>query len=249
MSFFKKIKGLFTRGEKTTLQRQARAGIIVLSVLLVGLIVYFAFIAPALRKSSAYVPELFEGEELYNGNTILMVKQLTRYDVASIEVKNGSDHYTLVARDMENSTYRTFDILGAEDVPLDDTDGDSSKNNVSALVTHATMLVTNAPSLGKQDRVNDHATGSDLAAYGLDEASDPSYVVVTKNDGSSYKIVIGSKQPMDDGYYAMVDGRRNETNDGSYYIVYTLTNYVASDLVEKGSVDLVSNYVLPVFGS
>ena len=52
MNFWKKIKALFTKSEveKTSLQKTARISIIFAAVALVGVIVYFAAIAPILNK-------------------------------------------------------------------------------------------------------------------------------------------------------------------------------------------------------
>ena len=50
--FFSKIKALFTKSdvEKTSLQKTARISIIFAVVALVGLIVYFAIVAPILNR-------------------------------------------------------------------------------------------------------------------------------------------------------------------------------------------------------
>jgi len=247
MSFLKKIKELFTKGEKTTLQRQARAGIIALAVAVVGLVVYFAIIAPAFRAASNYVPALYDGEEIYGTNTILMEKFRTRKDVVSIEIKNSNEQYTLEAT-TPGSDRTGFKIAGADAVTLDE-------NNVAGLVVNSLMLVTNAPRLGTQDRVNEYATDEDLINYGLDESSDPSYIAVKLVDGTSYKVYIGDAHPAADGYYAMVDGRRNVVTDEKtgqtkeYYIVYSLTSYIATTFVNQRSSVLVSTYVMPYFAN
>ena len=48
--FFANIKELFTRGEKTTLQKQLRLVIIFVLVAAIGLGVYFAAIYPSIKK-------------------------------------------------------------------------------------------------------------------------------------------------------------------------------------------------------
>lgn len=246
MSFFKKIKALFTKGEKTLLQKQVRAGIIILGVILIGLIVYFAIVRPAVTKVTKYVPELLDGEDIYNENIILIEKYRTRAEVESIEIKNDREHYKLIATD-PGSSGTMFYIEGAKDISL-------NANNLASVVTHSLLLVTNSPKLSVQDRVNERATDEDLASYGLDEASSPVFLEVKLLDGTSYKIIIGSKQPTGDGYYAMAEGRRNKiTNeDGTtaeYHVIYSLTTYVATDFVDKGSEALISTLVLPYYSS
>ena len=247
MSIFKKIKELFTKGEKTTLQRQARAGIIVLAFALVGVIVYFAAIAPALNKKTDYVPALYDGEGFYEfggityTDTILMEKQRSRGDVYSIEVNNDIESFKLIAKNPGNAATE-FYIEGAEKVALE-------SNNVISFVTNALILSTNSPSLGTDDRVNDRATDEDLKNYGLDEASNPAKIKVKIVGGGSYTVVIGDAQPTSAGYYAMIEGRRNVTSDGSYNIVYSLTSSVAATLKITPSSSLVSASVVPYFGN
>ena len=246
MSFFKKIKALFTKGEKTLLQKQVRAGIIILAVALIGLVVYFAIVRPAVSKVTKYVPELLDGEDIYNENIILIEKYRTRAEVESIEIENDNEHYKLVAKD-PGTAGTMFYIEGAEDISL-------NAQNLASVVTHSLLLVTNSPKLGVQDRVNERATDADLASYGLDEASSPVTLEVKFLDGTSYKIVIGNIQPTGDGYYAMSEGRRNKVtlDDGStaeYNVVYSLTTYVATDFVSKGSEALISTLVLPYYSN
>lgn len=246
MKFFRYIKGLFTKGEKTLLQKQVRAGIIILGVIIIGLIVYFAIVRPAVTKVTSYVPPLYDGEELYNDNIILIEKYRKREEVSSIEIKNDDEHYKLIAKEPGKAD-TMFYIEGEEDISL-------NARNLASVVTHALLLVTNSPKLGTQDRVNDRATDADLASYGLDEASDPAYIRVEFTDGTSYKILIGDKQPTGDGYYTTDEARRvSVTNeDGtaeSYRVIYSLTTYVAADFMTQGSEALINTLVTPYFSN
>lgn len=246
MSFFKKIKALFTKGEKTLLQKQVRAGIIILGVIIIGLVVYFVFVRPAVNKVTKYVPELLDGEDIYNENIILIEKYRTRAEVESIEIENDNEHYKLIAKD-PGTAGTMFYIEGAEDIAL-------NAQNLASVVTHSLLLVTNSPKIGVQDRVNERATDADLSSYGLDEASSPVSLEVKFLDGTSYKIVIGNKQPTGDGYYAMAEGRRNKVtlDDGTtaeFYVVYSLTTYVATDFVDKGSEALINTLVMPYYSN
>ena len=80
MNFWKKVKALFTKSEveKTSLQKTARISIIFAAVALVGVIVYFAVIAPILNKENNYIPELFEGE-IYKYSSIYIKLLLFLY--------------------------------------------------------------------------------------------------------------------------------------------------------------------------
>lgn len=242
MKMINYVKSLFTRGEKTTLQKQARAGIIILCLALIGTVVYFAAIAPALDEKTNYVPKLYDGE-YFSNNTISILEQRTRDKVTSIEVKNSHDHYKIVAKD-PGSAYTDFYIVGEEDMSLNAT-------NLASLVTHTLTLVTNSPNYGVQDRVNEYATDSDLAAYGLDEASDPSYFIVSLTDGTSYKIVVGDMSPTSDGYYCMLEGRYNIVENEQtgakeeYHIIYSLTTYVSSDILGNSSAALINTVAGP----
>ena len=66
--FWQKIKALFTKSdvEKTSLQKTAKISIILGCCALVGVLVYFAAIAPLLRAEENYVPTLFDGEVYQN---------------------------------------------------------------------------------------------------------------------------------------------------------------------------------------
>ena len=50
MKIISEIKKLFTKGEKTLLQKQVRVCLIALCLIVIGLVVYFAFIAPAVNN-------------------------------------------------------------------------------------------------------------------------------------------------------------------------------------------------------
>lgn len=242
MKIFTEFKKLFTKGEKTTLQKQIRLGIILLGIIIIGLIVYFAIVAPAVAKKTTYEPVPYEGEEIYNGDTILMEKNRTRDTVVSIEVKNPVEQYKIIAKN-PGSLSTSFYIEGSEDTAV-------NASNVSSLVVHSLMLVTNSPKLGSQDRVNDRATEADLASYGLDEASNPVKVHVELiNAEESYTIVIGSKAPAGDGYYAIIEGRTISVDGKEYIVVYSLTTNIAGSFMTQTSAFLVNTLVLPYFSS
>ena len=103
MKIISEIKKLFTKGEKTLLQKQVRVCLIALCLIVIGLIVYFAFIAPAVNNKENYGPPLFEGEALYQDSTIiLMTEPRGRKDVLSIEVSNKVGSYKLMAKTLNS---------------------------------------------------------------------------------------------------------------------------------------------------
>lgn len=91
--------------------------------------------------------------------------------------------------------------------------------SVSTVVVSSIIVSTITPST-KSWRVTENALYEDLAQYGLDEESSPSWVRVTLYDGSSYRFFIGDKIPSAGGFYAMAEDRKN---DGKY-IVYIITS-------------------------
>lgn len=244
MNFLKKIKALFTKSdvEKTSLQKTARISIIFAAVALVGVIVYFAAIAPLLRSQSEYIPELFEGE-IYQYSSIYILKPYERTDIKSVEIKNGKDRYKLNAYTLDNGTI-SFNLEGSEDVALDE-------QAVSTLLADVRILITNY--IPGQERVTTTATNQDLANYGLDEASDPAWFEVVLNDGGSYRIYIGRSLTTSSGFYARLEGRKNVVTDENgnqteYDIVYALQSTI-SETVLTSSNTLISKYLTPYAGN
>lgn len=243
-TFFKKIKELFTKSdvEKTSLQKTARISIIFAAVAIVGLIVYFAVVAPMLKTDETYVPELFDGE-VYQYNSIYILPQRERSEIKSVEIKNPVEHYKLNAYTAESGDIN-FALEGNEFVAL-------SYEAVSALLGDVRVLVTNSPA--GQERVTTTATAEDLKHYGLDEASDPSWFEVCLIDGTSYKIYIGNPLVTTSGYYVRLEGRKNVVTDENgqtteYDIVYALQSGLATTVL-VGSETLVSTEIAPYYGN
>ncbi|MBQ2988357.1 MAG: DUF4340 domain-containing protein [Clostridia bacterium] len=243
MNFLKKIKALFTKSdvEKTSLQKTARISIIFACIALVGVIVYFALIAPLLKAKNEYIPELFDGE-VYQHSSIYILPVYERSQIKSVEIKNALDHYKLnsVKRD---SGEITFEIEGSEHISID-------ANALSVLLADVRVLITNSPA--GQERVTATATQADLANYGLDEASDPAWFEVSLVDGSSYRIYVGKSLVTTTGYYVRLEGRKNVVTDEAgntteYDIVYALQSSL-SETVLKASTCVVSTNLTPYVG-
>ena len=243
MNFLKKIKALFTKSEveKTSLQKTARISIILACVALVGVIVYFAVVAPLLKTNGEYVPDLFDGE-YYSYNSIYILPIRERSEIKSVEIKNSEDHYKLISIQNESGG-SSFKIEGSEHISIDE-------EMLSSLLADVRVLITNSPA--GQERITTTATNEDLAHYGLDEASDPSWFEVSLVDGTSYRIYIGNSLVTTTGYYVRLEGRKNVVTDENgntteYDIVYALQSSLA-DTVLKSSAVVVSLNLTPYVG-
>lgn len=241
--FWQKIKALFTKSdvEKTSLQKTAKVSILLGCVLLVGVIVYFAVIAPLIEAEEHPIPDLYEGE-VYQNNSIYILRQYERSEIKSVEIKNENEHYKLNSYEENGSIL--FNIEGSEHITL-------SYESVASLLGDVRVLVTNSPA--GQDRVLETATQEDLQHYGLDEASDPSWFEVTLNDGTSYRIYIGNALTTSAGYYVRLEGRKNvvTNEDGSkteYDIVYALQSGLGNTVLAD-SAFLVSTELAPPYGN
>ena len=241
--FWQKLKALFVKSdtEKTALQKTAKASIILGCVALIGIIVYFAAVAPLLRAEDDYVPELFDGE-VYQNKAIYILRTYERSEIKSVEIKTATEHYKLIAY-TQDGTIR-FYIEGNEHILL-------SEEKVSQLLGDVRVLITTSPA--GQERVTTTATDADLKNYGLDAASDPAWFEVTLNDGSSYRINIGNALTTSKGYYVTLDGRKNTVTDENgisteYDIVYALQSGLSSSVLTE-SAALVSTALAPAYGN
>lgn len=235
--------GEAAKAGKTTLQRQYI--FIIAGLLLAALFAVFYFaIYPHIAKTVAGVSYLYNGE-YYDGSTLYIVGPYKRADITKIEVKNEKGTYVL--NENGSGSSKTYTLEGGTGVTLDE-------YSVAGIVVAAGQPITVAAD-SKNYRADEYATKEDLAKYGLDEASDPSWFRVTLSDGSSYRIFIGDALPTGASHYAYLEDetRRNvvENEDGttsSYYIVYVLdTTSSAALLYDKTG--LVSTIVGKYCGS
>ncbi len=222
---------------KTTLQRQYIFIIIGVIVAALFAIFYFA-IYPNLVEKVAGVDYVYNGE-YYDGTTLYVTGPYKRADIAKIEIKNSYGIYVLNEKGTGSS--KDYTLEGAESVYLD-------AYSVAGVVVAAGQPITVAAD-SKHYRADEYATKDDLAKYGLDEASDPSWFRVTLTDGSSYRIFIGDKIPTGTNRYAYIEdeARMNvvKNEDGttsSYYIVYVLDPTTTASLL-YGKTSLVSPIV------
>ena len=162
------------------------------------------------------------------------------------ELEKGYQMYIRPDRQNEDGTYAvysiiaisvstTFEIRGHEDVELDST-------SISSVVVGSTSISTIMPN-GKEWRVTATCTEEELVKYGLDAESDPSYVNVTLNDGTSYKYYIGNVIPSKGGYYIMADGRRNVVDGKEYYIIYILNSSTSEVMLSESAIVCTTDIV------
>ena len=244
MNFWKKIKALFTKSEveKTSLQKTARISIIFAAIALVGTIVYFAVIAPLLKQTDDYVPELFEGE-VYQYSSIYILPVYERSDIKSVEIKNSFEQYKLNRYTKEDGTV-SYQIEDSEHIVI-------SEEALATLLADVRVLVTNY--VAGQERVSVTATEQDLVNYGLDEASDPAWFEVTLNDDSSYRVYIGKALATSSGYYARLEGRKNVVTDENgntteYDIIYALQSTLSDTVLNKSN-QIVTMDMTPYVGN
>ncbi len=219
-----------------------KTGKTVWKVALIALILYLTVIAPMIREEVENIPELLEGE-VYENKAIFILRKVERTEIASVEIKNDYNRYSLIS-------YQKSD--GSTSFYLDeDPTRELSEDTISTLLGEVRLLITNSPA--GMARVNDRATEEDLALYGLDEASDPSWFTVTLHDGTSYRIIVGDALTTSKGYYAMLDGRRNTvtSEDGltaSYYVVYDLQSGLSTSVLAENTC-LISTMITPYYGN
>ncbi len=244
-NFWQKIKALFTKSdvEKTSLQKTARISIIFGGIAIVGVIVYFAIIAPLLVAEEARVPDLYEGE-VYQYSSIYMLRPYERSEIASVEIKNSFEHYKLNAYTSEGAMDVLFRVEGKEEYAV-------TAEQISSILADVRLLMTNSPT--GQDRVNEMATVEDLKNYGLDAASDPSWFEVTLTDGSSYRVIIGKSLVTSAGYYAMLEGRKNTVTDENgvtteYDIIYSLQSALSATVLQPSTI-LLSTELTPYYNT
>ena len=218
--------GVAVKTGKTTLQKQYIFIAIGLAIALLFSVFYFV-IYPMIRNQTAEVTYLYDGE-YYDGSSLYMVGPYKRAQMTKIEVKNENGSYVLHGQGTPEG--RTFTLENGEGVVLDE----YALAGVVVSAGQPTAIAADS----KNYRADEYATKEDLAKYGLDEASDPSWFRVTLEGGDSYRIFIGDALPTGTSHYAYVEGDDRlhtvENEDGtisSYYIVYVLDTTSSATLL------------------
>ena len=171
-------------------KKQNRLAIILGIVFVALLLTYFFLLRPIINE---VIEEYKEPLNLENGEVegandrIMLFPQVERASMQSIEVKNSHGTYKFV-RNKNNS----FDIEGSEGTSYD-------AELFSTLVTDCGYT------LSKVKVANDNP--DKLSDYGLDEASDPAYYILTTVEGVQHKVWVGTIIPSNGGYYVRYEGR------------------------------------------
>ena len=183
--------------------KQKKTIIIGAIVFVVLILSYFFIVRPLLveEEPEEEIPELLEGERLGTNNRILMFEHCEKADIKSIQVHNKKGEYTFI-RALDDNFY----IKGKEAAPY-------SKEALSYLVVSAGYTLSLRRITTDCQNMHD---------YGLAPEDDPSWYIVTRNDGTEHKVWIGNAIITGGGYYARYEGRN---------AVYVLDESIAQTLL------------------
>lgn len=160
--------------------------------------------------------ELLDGEAEGSDTKPRIIEQLKEEDIEQITVHNPTGTFTFV-NDLKNAmTY----LKDYENYPV------SSEMTSSLYTRVSSFLVT---------RLDTDPT--ELSTYGLDAASDPAYVEITKFDKTVYKLYFGLRSADGSFYYMMVDGRN---------VVYAVNNSNIEDLIFLPIESFISTLAAPL---
>lgn len=160
--------------------KRQRTIAIILAVCVVVMIPLYIFVIEPLTKA------LIENAN-QNSDREIMYVQTERTNIQSIEVKNDHGTYKFVyIKELDK-----FVIDGHELAGYDAT-------------LFSQLVVDCGYTLSKATVENENA--EKLSEYGLDDASDPAYYILTNKEGTQYKVLIGDKIVSGGGYYARMDG-------------------------------------------
>lgn len=173
--------------------KQQRILIIVFVVAFAALLAaYFIVIRPLTTADETTAAPLTpdQGEEVENGDRLLMFPRTDRDNIQSIEVHNEYGTYTF----SYNAAVGDFQILGYETLSYD-------QNKFAKLVVSAGYPLT-------IERISEKATDEQLVEYGFKgEDASPSHFTLTTRTGEKHTVLIGRKLLTGAAYYAMYDGR------------------------------------------
>lgn len=190
--------------------------IIILTAFLIALtcVAYFAAVKPYIesRIPVEETPETLEGEALSSGGKFYMYSQLSRDDMASIEVSN------------ENGTYRFVKVNG--ELVIEGHEG------IAVDSTMLSSLVVSCGTTLSSSKLMDNAPDEKLKEYGLLEPQ--AYWIVTDNSGKQYKVYVGRELLTGQGYYCMFAGRRSVyvlDDTLAYNVLCPIESYVTPYIV------------------
>lgn len=206
------------------IKKQRRLIIISLIVIALLAVLYFVVISPIVNKKEEFDPAPTVGHELYSDS---------KGTFFAVVEENGEKKYYVYDqenRELTDKEYEAPDGVSFQQFMFPPIE----KENVTGIVIHnkdsdygfyqaddgefymtdyygtpydpqsfsSLMVACRYPSV--YQRLTEDV--SDLAQYGLDEASDPVYYEITDKSGDSYKVYIGDLSPTGNLYYSRVEG-------------------------------------------
>ncbi|GHU37563.1 hypothetical protein FACS1894105_09910 [Clostridia bacterium] len=169
------------------------------------------------RDAETFGADVTEGgitETLGTSDRIMIAPQVTRERVKNIVVKNNLGTYKLIHH-LGNDVYY---FEGSELTPI-------NPETIAGLFTNTGYLLA-MTRVAAKDIDDGNEILADLTVFGLDEASDPTYFIVTDVNNTVYKIYIGNKIPTTGGYYVMF-----EDKSGLRPAIYILDTTMETDVL------------------
>ena len=155
---------------------------------------YFFILEPLLNKSDVVEEEpveLLDGEELGQGNRILITPRADRADIKNVQIKNKIDEYKMVH-------HLGYDIWYIEDAEMVELNGELLANFVINVGYLLSMMRVAAADIEDGNEILE-----DQEQFGFNPNN--SHFTVTRTDDTWYKIIIGDKIPTSGGYYVMYE--------------------------------------------
>lgn len=214
------------RGSGTMAGRQTVLIALLLSLLLVGGILYFTVIKP-LSENHGNEPgqkeelTLLEGESKTEYGALTMYEAVKMDAIKELQIENENDTWSFVY-DEKNGVYHIKDYL---------------KTYSICDTSTWTTLVYQFGTAQVQSRVEDGSSPIDYAKYGLGEGDTTRSCTVTTKDGHVRTVTVGAQTATGSGYYATatIDGVRREA-------VYIISTSLAS-CTSLSKLDLISPLV------
>ena len=171
-------------------KKQKITSIVLAISFVVMLVLYFAVLSPLVNEVVEDIKQslnLDDGEVEGANNRVMLFEQVERANMKSIEVHNEHGTFRFV-RDKDGN----FIIEGNPTTSYD-------PQLFSQLVTDCGYTLSEAKVANNNpDKLSD---------YGLDEASNPAYYILTTKEDKVHKVYIGSVIPSTGGYYVKYEGR------------------------------------------
>ncbi len=190
------------------------------------------------------IPDLYymnDGETLDAADLIVIFPSVESNNIAAIEVSNTYGKYSIVAMKEASSSKRYF-VLGES--PFVTTNDDA----ISYITYYASHVTAN-------ERLDE--ASKDLSEYGLIAETrmdadgklyeyEPSYYVVTTDNGEKHKIIIGDKLIDGSGYYVQYENNSGEVRPAVYIIKPADVSAVSEKMTYESTImGPAKNYLTP----